>query len=80
MQTATADLLYTQQFIGTAPAISFRMEEEKAMLQETKIDSIAESTPILKQVEGKVAVPILLWFMGVPGFIVILLWAFFFRG
>lgn len=56
------------------------MEEEKAMLQENKIDSIVESTPILKQVEGKVAVPILLWFMGVPGFIVILLWALFFHG
>ncbi len=40
------------------------------MLQENKFDSV----------EGKVAVPILLWFLGVPGFIVILLWAFFFRG
>jgi hypothetical protein len=46
------------------------MKEEKAMLQENKFDSV----------EGKVAVPILLWFLGVPGFIVILLWAFFFRG
>jgi hypothetical protein len=30
--------------------------------------------------QGRVAVPILLWFMGVPGFLVILLWFFFFRG
>lgn len=29
--------------------------------------------------EGKVAVPILLWFLGVPGFVVILLWFFIFR-
>lgn len=57
-----------------------RMEEEKVMLQENKIDSIGESRPILQQEDGKIALPILLWFMGVPGFIVILLWAFFFRG
>lgn len=50
------------------------------MLQENKIDSIGESRPILQQEDGKIALPILLWFMGVPGFIVILLWAFFFRG
>ncbi len=50
------------------------------MLQENQTDSVVEATPILKSEEGKVAVPILLWFMGVPGFIVILLWAFFFRG
>lgn len=29
---------------------------------------------------GKVAVPILLYFLGVPGIVVILLWALFFRG
>jgi hypothetical protein len=34
----------------------------------------------LKNAEGRVAVPMLMWFMGVPGFIVILLWFFFFRG
>lgn len=34
----------------------------------------------LKKNEGRVAVPFLLWMMGVPGFIVILLWFFFFRG
>lgn len=33
-----------------------------------------------KNEDGRVAVPILLWFMGVPGFLVILLWFFFFRG
>lgn len=34
----------------------------------------------LKGAEGRVAMPILLWVMGVPGFFVILLWFFFFRG
>ena len=29
--------------------------------------------------EGKVAVPILLWFLGVPGFVAALLWVFIFR-
>ncbi len=29
---------------------------------------------------GRVAVPILLWFMGVPFFVVVALWFFFFRG
>jgi hypothetical protein len=33
-----------------------------------------------KNVEGRVAVPLLMWVMGVPGFLVILLWFFFFRG
>lgn len=31
-------------------------------------------------VNGRVAVPILLYFLGVPGFLVILLWLLFFRG
>jgi hypothetical protein len=29
---------------------------------------------------GRVGVPILLYFLGVPGFFVIVLWALFFRG
>jgi hypothetical protein len=33
-----------------------------------------------QQEEGKAAVPILLWFLGVPGFVVVLLWLFIFRG
>ena len=35
---------------------------------------------VIDNVNGKVGVPILLYFLGVPGFAVILLWAFFFRG
>ncbi len=35
---------------------------------------------VLKDAHGRVAVPMLMWFMGVPGFVVILLWFFFFRG
>ena len=35
----------------------------------------------LKQnIEGRVGVPILLYFLGVPGFICVLLWLFVFRG
>ncbi len=30
--------------------------------------------------EGRVAAPLLLWFLGVPGFVVVLLWLFIFRG
>lgn len=33
-----------------------------------------------QKIEGKVGVPILLWFMGVPGIVVLLLWVFIFRG
>lgn len=31
-------------------------------------------------INGKVAAPILMYMLGVPGFLVILLWFFFFRG
>jgi hypothetical protein len=34
----------------------------------------------IRRVEGKIGVPILLWFLGVPGFICVLLWMFFFKG
>jgi hypothetical protein len=32
------------------------------------------------RIQGKIGIPILLWFLGVPGFVVFLLWLFFFRG
>ncbi len=35
---------------------------------------------LLKSTEGAVAAPLLLWVLGVPGILVILLWFFFFRG
>lgn len=35
---------------------------------------------LMTQTEGKIVVPIILWFLGVPGFLVILIWFFFFRG
>lgn len=35
---------------------------------------------LIKQTEGRVAIPIMLWFLGVPGFVVFFLWLFFFRG
>lgn len=37
-------------------------------------------TTIVNNVKGRVGVPILLYFLGVPGIFVILIWAFFFRG
>lgn len=35
---------------------------------------------LVENKNGKVAVPILMYILGVPGFIVILAWFFFFRG
>ncbi len=35
---------------------------------------------VVDNVNGKVGVPILLYFLGVPGGLVILIWLFFFRG
>lgn len=37
-------------------------------------------TEVIDNVNGRVAVPIMMYFLGVPGFIVILAWLFFFRG
>ncbi len=34
----------------------------------------------ISNAKGRVAVPILLYFLGVPGFFVIVIWALFFRG
>lgn len=35
---------------------------------------------MIEKVEGKIGIPLLLWFLGVPGIVVIVLWMFFFRG
>lgn len=34
----------------------------------------------INNINGKVGVPILMYILGVPGFLVIILWFFFFRG
>jgi hypothetical protein len=34
----------------------------------------------LEDIQGRVAAPILMYFLGVPGFICFLAWLFFFRG
>lgn len=31
-------------------------------------------------IQGRIAVPLLLWLLGVPGIVVFFLWLFFFRG
>jgi hypothetical protein len=35
---------------------------------------------LAKDIEGKVMVPILMYILGVPGIVCVLVWAFFFRG
>ena len=35
---------------------------------------------VIDNVNGRVAAPILMYLLGVPGFLVILLWLIFFRG
>ena len=35
---------------------------------------------VIDNVNGRVAAPILMYLLGVPGFLVILLWLLFFRG
>jgi hypothetical protein len=37
-------------------------------------------TEVVQNAEGRVAAPVLLYFLGVPGFVCVLLWLFFFRG
>ncbi len=37
-------------------------------------------TSFIDNVNGRVGVPILLYFLGVPGVVVIFLWLFFFKG
>jgi hypothetical protein len=44
------------------------------------IKSVIEKSKLLKNnVEGKVGMPILMYILGVPGFICIFAWLFFFR-
>lgn len=35
---------------------------------------------MVNNVEGRVGIPILMYFLGVPGFVCVLAWLFFFRG
>jgi hypothetical protein len=35
---------------------------------------------VIDNINGRVAAPILMYMLGVPGFLVILIWFFFFRG
>jgi lipid-A-disaccharide synthase-like uncharacterized protein len=34
---------------------------------------------LFRDAEGRIAAPLFLWFLGVPGGVVVLLWFFFFR-
>lgn len=42
-------------------------------------DIVKKFVELKNDVEGKVAVPILMYILGVPGFIVLFVWLFFFR-
>lgn len=39
-----------------------------------------QASTLLDNINGKVAVPILMYVLGVPGFLCILAWLFFFKG
>lgn len=43
-------------------------------------DPVKKIEKFIDNVNGRVAVPILLYLLGVPGIVVLFLWAFFFRG
>jgi len=45
-----------------------------------KVKRLMVKANILQNNDGKVAVPILMYALGVPGFLVVLAWLFFFRG
>lgn len=52
-------------------------------MKETAAYPVAKASKmknLIDNVNGRVGVPILLWFLGVPGFFVLLLWFFIFRG
>ncbi len=45
-----------------------------------KLSVLTRASAQLENAKGRIAVPILLYLLGVPGIVVIALWAFFFRG
>ncbi len=56
------------------------MYNQTNKLNKTLKSSHRELANLFEDSSGKVAVPILLWFLGVPGIVVLLLWFLFFRG
>jgi hypothetical protein len=59
-----------RRYLEMQQEIEARQNQEAPKFPPTVWDSI----------QGKVGVPILLYILGVPGFVVILIWFFFFRG
>ncbi len=45
-----------------------------------RTSSMKKVTSFIDNINGRVGVPILLYFLGVPGVVVIFLWLFFFKG
>lgn len=50
------------------------------LLEAFRVVSLLNERPNMKSEEGRVGAPILLWMLGVPGSICVLLWLFIFRG
>lgn len=46
----------------------------------TAVQRLRDFNPLDLDENGRVGPPLLLWFLGVPGGVCILLWVFFFRG
>jgi hypothetical protein len=59
-----------------AAVMFFGTNKEAPMLAET----FKELKTVTENAKGRVMPPLLLYFFGVPGFLCILLWLFFFRG
>jgi hypothetical protein len=57
-------------------AVMFFVTKETNML----IETFKELKAVTENAKGRVMPPLLLYFFGVPGFLCILLWLFFFRG
>jgi CO dehydrogenase/acetyl-CoA synthase beta subunit len=73
-----------QETLETLKKEAAEIADEKQGNDKTENESIEEfqTKPLsaLENAKGKIGVPILLYILGVPGFVVILLWLFFFRG
>jgi hypothetical protein len=59
-------------------AIIPRMKAKHYQFPKKDLETMRQSMRALR--DGRIGPPLLLWFLGVPGSIVLVLWFFFFRG
>ncbi|MCP5390005.1 MAG: hypothetical protein H6920_00045 [Sphingomonadaceae bacterium] len=52
----------------------------KQVFEMNKQSTKSRVTNSLQKGQGRILPPLILWMLGVPGFVVVLLWLFFFRG